>query len=61
MNTEVVSKVIEHVNFTLAPLDEKLQNNQQGVAQFLYEQQAIDKIPDTKQVTNNQYVNEVLK
>ncbi|RUT35774.1 aliphatic sulfonate ABC transporter substrate-binding protein [Paenibacillus zeisoli] len=61
MNTEVVSKVIEHVNFTLAPLDDKLQKTQQGVAQFLYEQKAIDKVPDTKQITNNQYVNEVLK
>lgn len=61
LNDKVVRKVIDHVNFTLAPLNGELQKNQQEVAEFLHNEKAIDQVPDTSKVTDNQYVEKVLK
>lgn len=61
LSKDVVKLVIEHVNFTLEPINSEIQKNQQSVAKFLFDEKAIDSEPNTEEVTDNQYVEKALK
>jgi len=60
INPDVVRMVIDHVMFTARPLDEKYQAGQDELAKFLFDQGAIDAIPNTVEVTDNTYVKQAM-